>query len=636
MDNNCQLRKAACYNFFIVESPKSKISHRIGQLRWQAPALALILVLAHQIIEHTWLVHLPRWQHFISQVLFYGLLGPTLAWWALNSLHKRALETEEAERTLRNTYDDLQKANQRLELLIRVGRRLSIAEDEETLTDMLLDLPREVLPVVGCSLIRFDEQEEPRLAVHRGDLELEVFEAWSSHLSATDVQESCDHCANHWAVDSEDCPLIKPLLFRSPIKKVFCLELERGKRKYGNLNIYLSDQDRPTTSERDLLETLANEMSLAIEGMRLRSRELSTLYYVQQTRKADDIQDEMEEVISHVVSALEISGGILYLFDENRNDLVPATQVGDLPPADLSIVRNLAKSSLDLFDPVIINDLHRSGSDAPHIRALLCAPLRNNQKYIGCLVLWTAKLNGIARRHVRMMSAIATQAALLIENHQLYLRAENHAALAERARLAREIHDGLAQTLAFLQLRTAQINKWLEQGEVERAVNALQEIESLIDEAYLDAREAIDDLSWKPGNEGLASVFRKVCEDFQSSSGVVLTITDPPEIEISVSAQIQLLRIVQEALGNIRKHSQAEHARVNWTSDSNWLTLNISDDGCGFTPDNIPPIAHHGLRIMRERAELLDADLQVISRPGEGTQVIIRMPVDIASRQANE
>jgi len=619
-----------------MESPGSKISHRIGQLRWQVPALALLLVLAHQIIEHTWLMHLPRWQHFVSQVLFYGLLGPTLAWWALSSLHKRALENEDAELTLRSTHDDLQKANQRLELLIHVGRRLSVAEDEETLTDMLLDLPREVLPVVGCSLIRFDEQEEPRLAVHRGDLELEVFDAWSSHLSATEVQEACDHCTNHWAVDSEDCPLIKPLLTKSPIKKVYCLELDRGEHKYGNLNIYLSDQNHPTAREQDLLETLANEMSLAIESMRLRSRELSTLYYVQRTRKANDIQDEMEEVISHVVSALEIVGGILYLYDEQRNELISTTQVGDLLPTDLSLVKNLANSSLDIFDPVIINDLHHSGSDEPYIRALLCAPLRNNQKYIGCLVLWTAKQNGIARRHVRMMSAIAAQAALLIENHQLYLQAENHAALAERARLAREIHDGLAQTLAFLQLRTAQINKWLERGEIERAVDALQEIESLIDEAYLDAREAIDDLSWKPGNEGLASVLRKVCEDFQSSSGVKLTVTDPPEIDVPVSVQIQLLRIVQEALGNIRKHSQAEHAQVNWTSDSNWLILNISDDGRGFAPDSIPPIAHHGLRIMRERAELLDADLQVTSKPGEGTQVIIRMPVDIASRQADE
>jgi hypothetical protein len=66
-------RKPRVIIFFTVESPGSKISHRIGRLRWQVPALALILVLAHQIIEHTWLIRLPRWQHFISQVLFYGL-----------------------------------------------------------------------------------------------------------------------------------------------------------------------------------------------------------------------------------------------------------------------------------------------------------------------------------------------------------------------------------------------------------------------------------------------------------------------------------------------------------------------------------------------------------------------------------
>ena len=72
------------------EESRPKLSQRIQRLRWQAPVLALLLVVAHQLLEHTWLMHLPRWQHCSSQVLFYGLVGPILAWWALTSLHRQA------------------------------------------------------------------------------------------------------------------------------------------------------------------------------------------------------------------------------------------------------------------------------------------------------------------------------------------------------------------------------------------------------------------------------------------------------------------------------------------------------------------------------------------------------------------
>ncbi|MDK1029490.1 MAG: GAF domain-containing sensor histidine kinase [Anaerolineae bacterium] len=607
----------------------SKISLRISRLRWQVPVLTLILVLVHQVIEHTWLIYLSRWQHFATQVLFYGLVGPAFAWWALTTLLRRAAEFEESEKALHEAHTNLHTANRRLEILIRVSRQLSVAEDEEALTELLLDLPQEVLAVIGCSLIRFDEKEEPRLAIHRGEVDFKIFEAWSAHLSSTDIQEACNHCTNQWAVNSEECPLIMPVLQNSLVKKVYCLELERGGRKYGNLNIYLSDKKSPTEVEQDLLKTMANEMSLALESMRLRSRELSTLYYVQHKRSADDIQDELAQVLEHVIKAFEVSGGMIFLLDDNSNDLILTSEIGNLLPTDLGVINKMANSTLELFDPMIINDLDLANSNDTKVRSLLLVPLRNKKKYIGCLVVWTEKPNRFAKRHVRMMSAIAAQSALLIENHQLYLQVENKAALAERSRLSREIHDGLAQTLGFLQLRMAQINKWLKQGEVERASSALQEIELLVDEAYVDTREAIDDLRIKPDGDGLGQLMRNVCKDFQAQSGIPLAVLESPDIELPFVFQIQLLRIVQEALGNIRKHSEASHAQVLWTLDSHWLTLKITDNGRGFAYKKVPPIARHGLRIMQERAELLDADLQVTSKPGKGTTVSLRIPIGI-------
>jgi hypothetical protein len=118
-----------------------KLSQRIQRLRWQAPLLALLLVVVHQLLEHTWLMHLPRWQHFASQVIFYGLLGPLLAWWALTSLRRRAAETGTAHQALNQAHIALAEANQRLEFLVRVSHRLAEAEDEEALVEVILNLP---------------------------------------------------------------------------------------------------------------------------------------------------------------------------------------------------------------------------------------------------------------------------------------------------------------------------------------------------------------------------------------------------------------------------------------------------------------------------------------------------------------
>lgn len=614
------------------ETDFSVVSQRIARLRWQAPILAFILVLTHQLVEHTWLIHLPRWQHFATQLLFYGLVGPALAWWALTSLRRSAQETESAEKALRLAHTELQEANQRLEFLISVSRSLSQAKDEDALADVMLDLPLTVVPAVGCSLVRFDEQEQPKLALHRGDLDPQVFETWIMHLSSPELNQACQHCATRWAVDSTSCPLIDPLVKDSPVRKVYCLELKRGGRQFGVLNIYLSSLESPTAREEELLETMGLEMSLALESMRLRSLELATLYRLQHSRKLQDLHAELTDVVGHVVEALDAGGGILFLTDASTEDLQLVAQSGDPLESAYGLVKGLAKSAFETDTPFTINKLDQADAHRKELRALLVAPLRVDQELMGCLVLWTQKINAFTRRHIRLISAVAGQMAVLVENHRLYLQAENQAALAERARLAREIHDGLAQTLGYLQLRLAQINQWLEQDQIQRVAPALKEVEDLLDGAYVDAREAIDGLRLMPGEESFDHLLDQVSFDFKDLCNIRLEVCKAPEVRLHPEVQMHLLRIVQEALGNIRKHSQATQAWLGWERDEHWLTLRIKDNGSGFSPDEVPLISHHGLRIMRERADLLEADFQVSSRPGEGTEVILRLPVESSLR----
>lgn len=111
--------------------------------------------------------------------------------------------------------------------------------------------------------------------------------------------------------------------------------------------------------------------------------------------------------------------------------------------------------------------------------------------------------------------------------------------------------------------------------------------------------------------------------------GIPIEAMDPPVRQLPPEVRFQLIRIIQEALGNVRKHADATSVQLNWEKKEDCITLSIYDNGQGFDPEDVPPMARHGLRIMRERAELLDADFQIISQQDSGTQVLVRLPIEI-------
>lgn len=605
-----------------------KLSQRIQRLRWQAPLLALLLVVVHQLLEHTWLMHLPRWQHFTSQVLFYGLMGPLLAWWALTSLRQRAAETEAAHQALNRAHTALAEANQRLEFLVRVSRRLAEAEDEEALIEVILTLPLEVVPAVGCSLVRFDERGQPLPAVHQGDIDSELLETWANHLSTAEVRHRCEQCATQWATHVSPCPLLQALPSTIQSNQVYCLTLVRGQRKYGVLNIYLPVTTLPLdTKAQTLLTTMAREMSLALESHQLRSREMAALYRLQQARRFNNLQAELAEVLSHLVEALEIDGGSLFLAEAKTGALDLVTQEGQLLEVNMSLLKGLAASAQQTDTPLVIGDFNQASSTVNGPRSLLIVPLRSQDNFLGSLTLWSKHKNVFTRRRTRLVATITEQMALLVENHRLYLQVEQQAALAERARLAREIHDGLAQTLSYLKLNAARIAKWLAAGEIHRAQASLEETRGLLAEAYIDAREAIDNLRLKPGTGNPNEWLEQALLDFQSLSDIQVEAGLSLELALPLEVQTQLLRIVQEALSNVRKHAEATLVRLDWQVDQQWVMLRIADNGRGFEAEEVPPLSRHGLQIMQERAELLDADFQIISRSGMGAQVVVRLPI---------
>lgn len=603
----------------------SNLKRRINRLRWQAPLTAVLLVLAHQTIEHTWLRNLPHWQHFFTQVLFYGIVGPFLAWWALTSLHDQVRETEAAERAVKEAHERLRKVNRRLSFLIRANRRLAEAEDEESLLDSILALSEEVLPARSVSLVTMDERGQVLPPRYRGHLEAEVKDAWIAHLGRAQAGWPCRSCQTRTANLSAPCPLLHAVPATADVRKVICLSLVRGDRRFGVLNIYLKEAQEPTKDEQSLLQAMAGEIALALESHALRSRELAMLSRFQERHWWRDMHEHLSAALQHTVHALEADGGVFFVDPFTADGRPMQVALGVLPQKSLAGVKAIAEGSREGNGPLVIQALQHQ--DLENVHSLLAAPLHVEGKSAGTLALWAAADGVFNQRRAELAVVVAAQAALLVENHHLSMQMEHQAALAERARLAREIHDGLAQTLGYLKLRVSHLAEAIRGDRAELLITELQELQDLLDEAYVDAREAIDGLQFSAVESDLRSWVGEAVSDFEILSGIPVTLGATSEIHLSRETSTQLQRIVQEALSNVRKHAAAHAVHIGWEAeDDGCLALHIADDGCGFYPEGPGRNFHHGLRIMRERARLLDADLQIDSQPGEGTRVTVRLP----------
>lgn len=299
------------------------------------------------------------------------------------------------------------------------------------------------------------------------------------------------------------------------------------------------------------------------------------------------------------------------------------TQGASLSPGLLTGIWQSVSASTE---PLALENLTFSrGRTRP---ALLAVPLAwRDQPPVGLLLLGSRQPLDLDERQVLLAQTLAGEAALILQNARLMLRVEYQAVMEERARLAREIHDGLAQTLAFLKIQSAQMQYFLQQGKMDRLEETLASSRQTLGESYQDARRAIDNLRLVPETSTREWLLRLV-RDFESATGLpVETSFVGLEHELPPTVQAQLIRIVQEALANIRKHAQAGQVKLSAVERESSLLIEVADDGRGFDQQEAGLETHYGLMGMRERADMIGADITVEGRPGSGTILRVRLPL---------
>jgi signal transduction histidine kinase len=263
----------------------------------------------------------------------------------------------------------------------------------------------------------------------------------------------------------------------------------------------------------------------------------------------------------------------------------------------------------------------------------LAVPLLRGDVTVGTLtVVGRTQEVAYGADDAEILLSLASQAAIALENDRLQTDLRELAVRAERERIAREMHDGLAQVLGYVNTKAQAAEELLAIGQVDRARQQLAELSTAARSVYVDVREAILGLTIPIASErGLVGALELYAARFAEASKLVTHVRASPAaqaLELAPDVQANVFHIVQEALTNVRKHAAARRAEVALDVQDGELHLRVEDDGSGFDPATRPSDdwPHYGMQVIRERAASIHAEVAWSTKPGGGTLLRVTLP----------
>jgi two-component system, NarL family, sensor kinase len=386
-------------------------------------------------------------------------------------------------------------------------------------------------------------------------------------------------------------------------------------------------------------------MTSESDALLQRNRELSILNHIAETLNgARDLQAALDDTLASVIDLLGLQTGWIFLADGRGKPYLAAYHA--VPPA------------LDYPGPPWVggctcNSLFKSGELRAAINIVTCsrlaeargdrrglevhasAPLRSGARMLGILNVAAPGPATFQPDTLLLLSAVGAQLGTAIERVRLAEQAIALAALEERNRIAREIHDTLAQGLAAiaLHLEAAQA---LAATRPDAAPAQIDRALALARDNMEEARRSVLDLRAAPlAGRNLAEALRALGQEFAADAGIpIQVLVDPRLGRLPSALETGLYRITQEALTNIRKHAGPAAATVTLRREAGGVRLTIDDTGAGFDPAAVAagPTGGFGLTGMRERAHLLAGRLEISSAPGHGARVVVTVPIPRSAR----
>lgn len=303
------------------------------------------------------------------------------------------------------------------------------------------------------------------------------------------------------------------------------------------------------------------------------------------------------------------------------------------PPVGHGLLGVVLREGERLRLPDIGHDPRSHGFPPNHpvMHSLLAVPVTCKGPFVGNLYLSEKEAGGeFTTSDEETLERFAVQAAIAIDNAHLHRQAADLAIAQERLRIAHEMHDGIAQVLGYVNTKVQAASEYFRRDKKDEGLEQLRELGAAAREAYGDVREAIVDLRTLPGpTRPFRDVLQEYVDRWKDQSDVDVQLTVGDDVVMPAGIELQLVRIIQESLTNVRKHARAKSVSVEVRQASNRLLLEISDDGVGFEKGarSRSVFPRFGLATMQERAESMGGTFTVDSSPGTGTRIRVETPL---------
>jgi two-component system nitrate/nitrite sensor histidine kinase NarX len=262
-------------------------------------------------------------------------------------------------------------------------------------------------------------------------------------------------------------------------------------------------------------------------------------------------------------------------------------------------------------------------------------PLRHKGRVLGVYNLFMDGDDALTEDVSYLFNSISEHLGMALENARLTRENMRISLMNERTMLANQIHDSLAQTLAYAKMRLTVLNQAVAEGDQDDVNRYLGDVEEAVDMAYSELRNLITQFRDRIDPRGLVPALREMVESFRKKANADVDFLNiAQDVVLTPEEEIQVFHIIQESLYNICKHARARHVIVTLDLDDGQYIVNVADDGVGLHGGATSVGKSFGLTIMRERAAKLDGKLTIESRPAGGTIVRLTFPAKLPEKNS--
>jgi PAS domain S-box-containing protein len=391
---------------------------------------------------------------------------------------------------------------------------------------------------------------------------------------------------------------------------------------------------------RDITQQI-NEERMLRKWVEERAHEQNTLLEISQ-ELATTVDLKPRFILNHFRDVIEYNLAGYFTLDEPTLTVVTTykpQEAEQAPPFSMELDNPTMLTSLfNKYRPIRIADVNGTEPAAEFlrfflkdeaavllegIRSWMWVPLAVKRRFIGIVGLAHSEPDYFKEHQADLALTLANHAATTLANVELYEDAQALAVLQERQRLARNLHDAVNQSLFSASL-IAEVLPRLWERDPEEARHSIEDLRKLTRGAISEMRMLVAEL--RPlalADSNMNDLFHQLANAFTGRTNIPVAVTIKGDDTIRSEVQVALYRICQEALNNIVKHAGASRVKINLQYKADEVEMHIHDNGRGFDPNLALP-GHYGLSMMHERAHSVGAELDIVSRPGEGTEIILR------------